>query len=427
MFPFFPAPMDVAQQAYFQARAEERIRTGNDVTAEETELQPQLRYDFIWDGGQDHFVAIYNPRFIFTHTFSTPKVDPTKVNPATLNLSDPNDTPLSALHNGGLALEMVRRRYRIAAYQFGAYGPVTTTALLVQAPWGGEGPPPDPVAIIPSTIAARFTLLFLQTQVLVPIKLSRRVALTPQFVYNSFGGADNASKGVIAATYGPGASLALEADVTRRDRLTTTVGGGTIDTAFEGNRTGETIYRAEASQAWRHYYSRNVYTEALGGISRGSDALNGVSYFPLWSAGVFYDSYPLVRLEPGAQPQGGIPGHGNRVQFALIAKEAPWIDIFSGDLEERVVGVTALNYTMGSTTLRAQLSTGVDAGNTDTVAKYKIVEAEAGIRHGITPTFSIDGGVRIGYQDFSNAIRANQITQETVFAGLTWAPVPARF
>ena len=71
MFPFFPAPMDVAQQAYFQARAEERIRTGNDVTAEETEIQPQLRYDFIWDGGQDHFVAIYNPRFIYTHTFKT--------------------------------------------------------------------------------------------------------------------------------------------------------------------------------------------------------------------------------------------------------------------------------------------------------------------------------------------------------------------
>ena len=82
MFPFLPVQMDVAQQAYVQARAEERIRTGNDVTAEETELNPQLRYDFIWKGGENHFVAIYQPRFVYTHTFSRPTVDPKVVNPA---------------------------------------------------------------------------------------------------------------------------------------------------------------------------------------------------------------------------------------------------------------------------------------------------------------------------------------------------------
>ncbi len=427
MFPFFPVPMDVAQQAYVQARAEERIRTGNDVTAEETELQPQVRYDFIWQGGQDHFVAIYNPRFIYTHTFSTPKIDPNAVNPATLNLTDPNSTPLSTLHNGGLALEIVRPRYRLAAYQFGAYGPITTTALLVQAPWTGDGPPQDPVAIIPSTIAARFTLLFLQTQVLVPIKLSRRVALTPQFVYNSFGGADSASRGVIAATFGPGVSLALDVDASRSDRFTTTVGAGTIGTAFEGGRTGDTIYRAEATQAWRHYTSAAVYTEVSGGVSRGSDALNGVAYYGLASAGVYYDSYPFVHLQPGAQAQGGPGGHGNRLQFALLAKAAPWIDIFSGDLEERAVGVSAVNYTIGPTTLRGQVSAGLDFGNTQTVAEYKIVAAEVGIRYAVVPTFFLDGGLRFGYQDFSNAIRANSITQETVYAGLTWTPLPARF
>ncbi|MDB5220822.1 MAG: hypothetical protein JWO86_8749 [Myxococcaceae bacterium] len=427
MFPFFPVHMDVAQQVYVQARAEERIRTGNDVTAEETELQPQLRYDFIWKGGTDHFVAIYNPRLIYTHTFKRPTIDPALVNTATLNLADPNDTPVSALHNGGLALEIVRPRWRLAAYQFGAYGTITTTALLVHAPWVGEGPPPDPVAIIPSTIAGRFTLLFLQTQVLLPIKLSRRVALTPQFVYNSFGGADSESRGVIAATFGPGVSLALEADATRRDRFTTTIGAGTIGTAFEGGRTGDTIYRAEATQAWRHYYARDVYTEVSGGMSVGNDALTNTTYYPLWSAGVFYDSYPFVRIEPGAQPQGAPLGHGNRVQLALVAKEAPWIDIFSGELEERVIGLAAVNYTIGPTTLRSQLSTGVDAGNTDTKATYQIVELEAGVRYAVAPTFFIEAGLRFGYQDFTNAIRANSITQETVYAGLTWAPLPARF
>jgi hypothetical protein len=429
MFPFFPVPMDVAQQAYFQARVEERARTGNDVTAEETELQPQVRYDFIWDGGQDHFVAIYNPRFIFTHTFKTPSIDPNVVNPATLNTADPNKTPLSTLHNGGLALEMVRPRYRLAAYQFAAYGPITTTALLVQAPWTGEGPPPDPVAIIPSTLASRFTLLFLQTQVLLPIKLSRRVALTPQFVYNAFGGADSDSRGVIAYTSGPGANLALEADATRSDRFTTTIGGGIINTAFEGNRSGDPIYRAEATQAWRHNYDRHVYSELLGGASVGGDVLDGYAAYAIGSAGLFYDSYPLFHLDPGAQQQGGPAGHGNRVQMAIVAKAAPWIDIFSGGLEERAVGVAAINYTVGPTTFRAQLSTGmvVATPHIDASLHYKILETETSVRYAVAPTFTIDGGLRTGFQSFDNPIRSNAISQATVYAGLTWAPLPARF
>src|SRR4029079_5476200 len=100
----------------------------------------------------------------------------------------------------GLGFEMVQPRYRVALYQFAAYGPITTTAILVTAPWSGDGPPPDPNPIIPSTIAARFTLLFAQTQLFVPIRLTPRVALTPGVVYNAFGGADSQSRGVIAMT-----------------------------------------------------------------------------------------------------------------------------------------------------------------------------------------------------------------------------------
>ena len=199
MLPFLPVPMDVAQQAHVEVRAEERIRTGNDVAAEETELKPQLRYDFIWKSGLDHFVAIYQPRLVFTHTFSRPSVDPLVVNPATLNLTNPNDNPLALLHQGGAGFELVWPRYRVSLYQFGAYGPITTTAVLVQAPWAGDGTPPDPTAIIPSTIAARFTLLFLQTQFFVPIRVTRRVALVPGFVYNAFGGADSSSRGATAS------------------------------------------------------------------------------------------------------------------------------------------------------------------------------------------------------------------------------------
>ena len=427
MLPFLPVPMDVAQQAYVQARVEERVRTGNDVSAEETELNPLLRYDVIWKSGQNHAVAIYQPRFVFSHTFSRPTVDPLVVNPATLNTSDPNDAPLSALHNGGLGIEMVRQRYRLTLYQFGAYGPITTTSLLVQAPWTGDGPPPDPNPIIPSTIGARFTLLFLQTQFFVPIKVSRRVAIIPGFVYNAFGGADSNSRAVLALTSGPGANVALDVAASRQDRFVSTIGAGVISTAFEGSRKGETIYRAEATQSWRHWYSRNVSTEVVGGGTVGGENITGFSLFSIASVGVLYDSYPLFRQDPGAAPQGGPGGHGNRMQLGFIAKVTPWLDLFSGDLEQRAVGVGAVNYTIGRTILRGQLSGARVVNTPRSVAKYSILQGEATVRYGLTPTFSVDGGLRYGFQDFNNAIRFNQLTQATIYAGLTWAPLPGRF
>jgi hypothetical protein len=427
MLPFLPVHMDVAQQAYVQARVEERVRTGNDVTAEETELNPQLRYDFIWKGGQNHFVAIYQPRFVFTQTFTRPNVDPRVVNPATLNLTDPNDTPLSALQNGGLGYEMIRPRYRLSLYQFAAYGPVTTTSILIQAPWAGDGPPPDPNPIIPSTIAARFTLLFLQTQLLVPIKLTNRVALIPSVVYNAFGGANSESRGVIAFTSGPGASLALDVAATRDDRFVTTVGGGRITTQFAGDRTGATIYRSEITQGWRHWWSRSISTEVIAGASIGGDEISGFTFFSQGSVGVLYDSYPFFRTPPGAAAQGGPAGRGNRLQIGFIARTAPWVDLFSGGLEQRAVFVGAVNYIVGRAMLRGQLSAAKVVNTPRSVAEYTLLQGESGVRYAVTPTFSIDGGIRYGAQDFSNAIRENQVSQVTFYGGILWAALPARF
>jgi hypothetical protein len=418
--------MDVAQQAGVQIRAEERVRSGSDVTAQETELNPQARYDLIWQGGQSHAVAIYQPRFVYTNTSDRNLPDPTLVNPGTINTADPNETPLSALHNGGLGLELVKPRWRLAAYQFAAYGPVTTTALLVQAPWSGLGPPADPNPIIPSTVAARFTLLFAQTQIFVPIRLSRRVALIPGFVYNAFGGADSRSRGAMALTSGPGASVQLVVAATRNDQLTSTVGAGTVSAAFEGDRTGPTIYRTEASQAWRHWYTPHLSTEVSAGSTVAGDEINGFRIYTGAQAAMLYDSFPLLKLDPGAPLQAPF-GHGNRLQLGLVVKAAPWLDLFSGGLEQRGVGTAAANYTMGRVTLRGQVSSARVFNTPDTVARYSIFTAETSVRYGFTPTFSIDGGVRYGYQDVDNAIREVEVTQTTVFAGLLWAPLPARF
>src|SRR3954469_24498668 len=113
MLPFLHLPMDVAQQGYVQLRGEERVRSGNDVKAEETELNPQLRYDAIWQGGESHFVAIYQPRLVLTHTFDRNLPDPNVVNRETLTTKEPASTPLSALQNGGLGFEHTRPRWRL--------------------------------------------------------------------------------------------------------------------------------------------------------------------------------------------------------------------------------------------------------------------------------------------------------------------------
>jgi hypothetical protein len=78
-------------------------------------------------------------------------------------------------------------------------------------------------------------------------------------------------------------------------------------------------------------------------------------------------------------------------------------------------------------TLRAGASQGRVVNTPRSVAQYQIVLGEGSLRFRITPTFSADAGVRVGYQDFNNAVRFNELTQITTFAGLLWAPLPARF
>lgn len=428
MLPFSAVTsMDVENQLSVQAHAEERVRSGSDIKTAEEELQPKIQYDYIWNEGQDHFVALYNPRLIYTSSWDRRFPDAKLVNPTSLNLEDPNKTPFSLLHNGGFGYERTRPRWRLSLYGFAAYGQVWTTALLVQDPWRGEGPPPDPAPIIPATIGARFTLIFAQVQALVPIRLSRRTSLTPGIQYNAFGGANEASRGVIALTQGPGASLELEHAATEEDRLISYVGAGVIDVTFQDAQDKSTIYRAEARQSWRHYYDAHWTTEVGVGASIGGDNVNGFAVFSEGSAFLIYDNWVTLHLAPGAPPQGNDPGHGDHWQFAALAKVQPWIDLFSGDLEQRAVLGIASNYGSGRLGFRDSLSYAQVVNTPESVAQYKILLGEAALRYNFVDTFNMEIGARVGYQDFDNAIRFNTLTQVTGFAGLTWSPLPYRW
>jgi hypothetical protein len=428
MLPFTAAlPMDVQQQGLVEIRAEERVKSGSDIKNVELELNPTLRYDVIWNGGQDHFVALYRPRILHTHNWDQRRPDPNLVNLGTLNLTDPNANPFSMLHNGGVGYERVRPRWRLSLYQFAAYGSISTTALLVPPVWGGGVLPPDPNPIVPSTIGARFNLVFVQTQLFVPIRLTPRTALIPGATYNVFGGADRESRGVIALTSGPAVSLALEHALTRNDRLISTVGAGQVSTQFQDDRDGVLILRTEATQAWRHWFTANLSSEVMGGAAIGGDAINGFTMFTLGHAGLLYDSWSLPKIAPGAPPYGAGGGPGHRLQLGAVARVAPWIDLFSGDIEQRFVLSTAANYTIDRLTLKGQLAQARVINTPRSVAEYQIVFTDLGIRFRIAPTFYTDAGVRLGYQDFNNAIRFNELSQIQLYAALTWAPLPARF
>jgi hypothetical protein len=421
------APMDVAQQASFQARVEERLRVGNDVNSEETDINPQVRYDAIGQGGNAHFVVYYAPRLVLTQTFSRELPDPNLVNPETINTSDPNDTPVSVQHNAGIGFEYIQPRWRLAAYQFASYGPVTTTTLLIQKPWEGGEVPADPQPIVPATVAARFTLLFAQTQLSVPIRVSRRVAVIPGFVYNAFGGATSDDRAAMALSYGPGAFIDVDVAASKSDRLVSHVGAGQVSTLFQGDRTGASIVRAEATQSWRHWFTNQLSLEGVGGGSIASDEISGTEAFGIAQVDMIYDTWLLQRIDPGAPPAGAPLGHGNRLQVALMVKAVPWLDFFSGELEERALGIAAANYGIGPIMFRAQVSAAKVFNNPDSVSKYTFFSTEASVRYAFAPTWFVDGGVRYGYQDFANAIRFDNITQATFFAGVTWAPLPARF
>lgn len=423
MFPFSAVmPMDVENQAYVGIRAEERVRSATDIKSAEEELNPSLRYDFIWKGGSDHFVALYRPRLIYQSSWDRRFPDPTRINPESLNKANPNDTPFSALHFAGFGYEHSRARYRITGYANGAYGQISTTALLVPEPWVGEGPPVDPNPIIPSTIGARFTLIFAQLMLNVPIRLTPRTALIPGVNYNAFGGADQKSRGVIALSQGPGASLQLDHLATKSDRLISTVGFGRVDNTFQDERDSVTIYRAEGTQAWRHYFNNHWTSELMAGTSIGGDGINGYTIFSEGAAWVVWDSWPVLRQPPGVAPAAGEPGHGGHLQVGAVAKVQPWIDLFSGDLEQRAIVGVGVNYGRGRTTTRLSLSQARVVNTPRSVAQYQIVFGEAAVRYQIVPTFSADTGLRVGYQDFNNAIRFNELTQITVFVGLTYAP-----
>lgn len=424
MLPFaFLPPMDTLSTVAAQVRVEERGRFTNETTSLavkpvtkpvlESELAPQLRYDLIWRHGFSHFVAIYSPRFIVPDTtdigslrFSTPTAD--EVNNAFLNNTNPPQQ-FGAFHNIGLGLEHDEKRTHWGLYQFGGYGPISNTALLVQRPWNGEGLPAPPYPIIPTLGAASFNLLFLQTQAFVNIRLTPRVTLTPLATMGAFGGADDVSRGKIPLTYGPGGRLTLDVKTSAVDTVKTSVGGGyTFPALFDGGREGSPTVRVEAEERFVHKWSDKATSEIAAGAETAQNPTFGARLYPRGEVSTTY----------------GVEHRTSETRFAVVGRLGPWINLLSGDVEQKTEGILAVNHRIDKTTLRAQATVGGIVGNTDVISTYLLATGQTGVAYQLTRHVTADIGVRLTSQSFSNAQRRFDTQQIMLFGGITVASDP---
>jgi hypothetical protein len=389
--------MTPMQTVAVQARTEARDASGTDPNDLELEFTPQARWDVIWQHGNGHFTAVYAPRLVYSIINADASQDLAAKN-SFLNL-----------HQVSIGTEIEQQRYHVAAYGNFAYGPITTTALLVTKPWLGEGLPPPPGVIIPAKFGAEFTVLFGQGQVGVPIYLTRRLTLIPLVAYNAFGGADSASRDVIAMVRGPGASLSLEAKATREDTFKTKIGAGQAQAFFGGDRVGASFVRAEAEERLTHKFSELTTSELAGGVSFSQDQFTGARLFPTAEANSIT----------------GVRWRTTEVRFGGVARVQPWLDPLSGDLEQRVEIMAALNVTFWQKlVLRAQGGYARVLEDTTVVSpnSYSIGTGEGGIIYKFTRELSADATLRFSRQDFSNAYRAGVTNQWLGTVGLLYQP-----
>lgn len=376
-----------------QVRAEERGRVSDSGSIFESELNPQLRYDMIGRHFEDHIAALYNPHMISPFVFDRPPNTTLKE----------GSSSATVLHSFAFAAELSRRRYKISLTEYGAIGDTTTTALLFQKPWAGEGLPVRPSPIV--AVSPAFTLLFSQTQLAVPLLLTRRLTLTPMISYNAFGGATDVSRDILPLVHGPGGSVSLEAKATRSDNVRIMTGGGYQNIVFS-NRNGDPLFRQESEVRLQHQHTRAFASEWATGYIIGGDIEAGAKLFPTGEVAGTYT----------------INTHAGTTRLAAVGRVTPWLNLFSLEFEQRADATLASSMTVDKTTLRLSATAGRSVFNIDTVSSYSLYVAEAAVSYSLGKYWTFDGGTRGAIQSSSNALRADDVRQAIFYLAIQYAP-----
>ncbi|MBL8610689.1 MAG: hypothetical protein JNL38_25340 [Myxococcales bacterium] len=411
MLPFVHVPLASQSTVTAQVRVEARERIessestvgSTDDAALETELAPILRFDHVWHGGDDQLGVLYSPRFILPNT----------VNAVSGDFSD-RRSKFSPYQVGGFALEIGRPRWRLSLAGFGAYGSITTSALLYQRPWQGDGVPAEPYPILPADRAARFTVVFYQPQAAFTYRLTRFLSVRPLVRYNAFGGADGESRATIPLSRGPVGELHLDVRATKEDTFSTLVGAAytqvlaaQLDVAgnYERDREGAPITNVFGEQRWQHRFSTRTTTELALGATIAQTRTQGTKLAPTGEASVVYRKKGL--------------------RLALVARQAPWVNLFAGEYEPRTSGTFAANVDLTKQLyVQTQMTAARTLGSLDSISRYTLGVGDVGLGYRITREASVDIGGRLGIQDLSNANLDSTTTQGIIYGGFTYAPRP---
>lgn len=412
MLPFvahLPYASQTTVTTQVRVEARERVESSEssvgqtDDAALETELAPVLRFDHVWTGGNDHLALLYTPRFIL----------PNLVNAVSGDFSD-RRSKFSPFQNGGFGLEVVRPRWRLSLYGFGAYGSITTSALLYQKPWNGEGLPAEPNPLLPADRAARFTVVFYQPQLAVTFRLNRFVSLRPLVRYNAFGGADGESRATIPLTRGPQAELHLDVRATKADTFSTLIGAAYTQVLaaqldvlgnYQFDREGAPITNVFGEQRWQHRFSSRATAELAVGANVADTRTQGTKLAPTGEANFQY--------------------RRKNLKLAFVARQAPWVNLFAGEYEPRTSGTLAANVDFTKQVyLQTQATAARTLGDLDSISRYTLGVGDLGVGYKITREITVDLGARLGIQDLSNANLDSTTTQFIVYGGFQYAPKP---
>ncbi len=391
------------------ARTEGRMRseTGSSSLAQskdsalELEVAPTAAYTIIGNSANDYLTAIYVPRFILPDTLSPSFGD-----------AGERKSRFSTFHNGGFAIGHTRPKFRLDFLALGAIGSINTAALLNQPPWRGDRLPETPLILLPAERSNRFTVAFYQIQATPTFRLDAKWSLTPMVRFNAFGGAESQSRATLPLTRGPQTETRLAYKPTRRATLTTFLGAAyttvlaaQIDVAGQviGDRQGAAVSNAAAEQSFAYKTSRQGELEVGIGSTIAGVRTQGLKLSPIGHAQYVYRT--------------------PRTKWAVVLKQAPWLNLFAGEYEPRTELTVAAHVDLDRHWVyRGQASAIRTLGKLESVSRYTFVVGDTAGGYRLTREALLEVGVRAGLQDMTNSLFDSRTVQLVGFVSFTYVP-----
>ena len=297
--------------------------------------------------------------------------------------------------NAGLArVEWTAPRTLVSVEETASYGGVSL-ASIAPAP-GPDGAPPR-VDVVPSTQVVDV----MASQTTLASRLTFQGWSTALAVgYQIGGGATAEARTVLPRQSGPFGEVGVTRDLLRTDSLTTTVTGS--EAAFS---SGPESLLVEATERWRHLWSRVTETRLSAGASEARVRATA-------SAPHTLETHPVVE----AILEQHLPTDDGRLDVRVGVRLGPFVNRLIGFVDERVVGTLAITRTSGRIAGHAYASAAqsVPAGDPTSV---RLVTGELGASYGLSDAVTLDAGVRGLWQRQDPALP--DLKQATVFVGVT--------